>query len=137
MLRLQWKQQKMLLSMKNSIRLEELAMLGISIYALYYFKVEWWYYLLLFLGPDISMLGYLVGNKVGAVTYNLFHYKGVAILIFLVGLYTQARLLQVIGIILFGHSAMDRVLGYGLKYYKGFQHTHLGYIGKTNVTVDN
>ena len=53
--------------MKNILRLEELAMLMISIYALYLFKADWWYYLLLALGPDISMLGYLAGNKVGVV----------------------------------------------------------------------
>ncbi len=29
-----------------------------------------------------------------------------------------------------GHSAMDRVFGYGLKYTTGFQDTHLGKIGK-------
>lgn len=37
------------------------------------------YYLLLLLGPDISMIGYAGGNKMGAFMYNLFHHKGVAI----------------------------------------------------------
>ncbi|HNR18161.1 MAG TPA: DUF4260 family protein, partial [Chitinophagaceae bacterium] len=45
--------------MKNTIRLEEAAMFALSAYALYSFQVEWWWYLILFLGPDISMLGYL------------------------------------------------------------------------------
>jgi hypothetical protein len=31
---------------------------------------------------------------------------------------------------LFGHSAFDRMLGYGMKYTDSFQHTHLGLIGK-------
>jgi hypothetical protein len=31
---------------------------------------------------------------------------------------------------LFGHSNMDRLLGYGLKYPDAFQNTHLGVIGK-------
>jgi hypothetical protein len=38
--------------------------------------------------------------------------------------------LQLAGLILFGHSSMDRVLGYGLKYSDSFQHTHLGMLGK-------
>jgi len=38
--------------------------------------------------------------------------------------------MQVIGIILFGHSSMDRMFGYGLKLGQGFKYTHLGIIGK-------
>jgi hypothetical protein len=34
------------------------------------------------------------------------------------------------GIILFAHSSMDRLFGYGLKYFTGFSDTHLGKIGK-------
>jgi hypothetical protein len=34
------------------------------------------------------------------------------------------------GIVLFGHSAFDRILGYGLKYPDSFNNTHLGRIGK-------
>ncbi|TAG51385.1 MAG: DUF4260 family protein, partial [Runella slithyformis] len=33
-----------------------------------------------------------------------------------------------IGIILFAHSAMDRIAGYGLKYEDAFKHTHLGWL---------
>ncbi|MGB4843195.1 MAG: DUF4260 domain-containing protein [Ferruginibacter sp.] len=116
--------------MKNIIKLEEMAMLVASILALIYFKVEWWYYLILFLGPDISMIGYLAGNKVGAICYNIFHHKGIALVVFVIGFSNGNWLLQVVGLILFGHSSMDRVLGYGLKYNEGFKFTHLGAIGK-------
>ena len=34
------------------------------------------------------------------------------------------------GLIIYGHSSMDRALGYGLKFGDHFQHTHLGWIGK-------
>ena len=54
--------------MKNIIRLEELAMLGLSIYALTWYQADWWWYLLLVIGPDISMIGYIGGNKAGAVS---------------------------------------------------------------------
>jgi uncharacterized membrane protein YGL010W len=115
--------------MKRIIQLEEVAMLGISIYALYLLKVEWWFYLLLLLAPDVSMLGYLAGNKIGAITYNLFHHKTVAIILFMIGFINQTWIIQVTGIILFGHSSMDRMLSYGLKYFTGFKYTHLGEIG--------
>ena len=116
--------------MKNILKLEELAMLSISIYGLYVLNAPWYCYLLLALGPDISMVGYLAGNKVGAASYNLFHHKGVAIALFFAGLLLPNIYLQIAGIILFGHSSMDRVFGYGLNHEDGFKHTHLGMIGK-------
>jgi hypothetical protein len=70
---------------KNILKLEELAMFGLSVWTLYFFSADWWYYLLLLLGPDISMIGYNGGNKMGAFMYNLFHHKGIAIVIFILG----------------------------------------------------
>lgn len=116
--------------MKTLLKLEEAAMLGICIMALVRLDVEWWWYLLLFIGPDLSMLGYLGGNKTGAVCYNFFHHKGVAIVIFIAGFLAPSFLLQLTGIVLFGHSSMDRMMGYGLKTEQGFKYTHLGTIGK-------
>jgi hypothetical protein len=89
---------------------------------------EWWWYLVLILVPDISMLGYLVNAQVGAATYNLFHHKGIAIAILCLGWYFSNEWLTISGIILFGHSSMDRIFGYGLKYPDNFKHTHLGYL---------
>lgn len=127
--------------MKLILKLEELAMWMLSIIALLFSGVEWWWYLIMFIGPDISMLGYLIGNKMGAWSYNLFHHKGIAILILLLGFtmnlpndgpskLPETDLLIYVGIILFGHSSMDRFFGYGLKYENGFKFTHLGEIGK-------
>ena len=116
--------------MKNIIKLEELGMLFASILALMYLKVEYWYYLVLFLGPDISMVAYLFGNKIGAVCYNIFHHKGIALALLVIGFIYNSWILQVTGLILFGHSSMDRMAGYGLKLEEGFKFTHLGMIGK-------
>ena len=80
--------------------------------------------------PDVSMLGYLVNNKAGAWTYNFFHHQALAIAIGLSGLFLANLELQFAGLVLFGHSAMDRVFGYGLKFSDDFKHTHLGGIGK-------
>jgi hypothetical protein len=52
--------------------------------------------------------------------------------IFVIGVMLANQPLQLTGLILFGHSSMDRVLGYGMKYSDSFQHTHLGMIGKSN-----
>ncbi|MEW7290064.1 DUF4260 domain-containing protein [Aquimarina sp. 2304DJ70-9] len=118
--------------MKITLQLEEIAMLGLGIYLFSLLSYPWWLFLALFLVPDIGMLGYVFNNKTGAFIYNIFHHKGLAILVYLIGMYISNEMLQLFGIILFAHSSFDRLLGYGLKYEKGFKFTHLGEIGKTN-----
>jgi hypothetical protein len=116
--------------MKNLLKLEELAMF---IFGTWYFISRgfgWGWYLGLILTPDLGMLGYLVNDRAGALTYNLFHHKGVALVVFALGLMFPSQVLQMAGIILFTHSSMDRIFGYGLKYENGFSFTHLGKIGK-------
>jgi hypothetical protein len=116
--------------MKTIIKLEETALFILGIYLFSLLNFEWWWFLVLILVPDLSMLGYLFGNKSGAFFYNIFHHKGIAILVYILGCYFKNEMLQLAGIILFSHSAMDRIFGYGLKYEKGFKYTHLGEVGK-------
>ena len=116
--------------MKMTLKLEELAQFLFGIFLFTQLDYEWWWFLALILTPDIGMLGYIINNKVGAIFYNIFHHKGLALLILIIGMYQQISLLELIGIILFSHSAMDRMLGYGLKYSDSFQNTHLGKVGK-------
>jgi hypothetical protein len=116
--------------MNKLLKWEEAAMFLLSICLFSQLHFAWWWWLVWILAPDLSMLGYLAGNRTGAMCYNLVHHKGVAIAVYLVGLYTVNESLEFAGLILFGHSCMDRGLGYGLKYFSGFQDTHLGKIGK-------
>ncbi len=46
---------------------------------------SWWLFALLILAPDLSMLGYLAGPRVGAVAYNAFHILIVPLLLALAG----------------------------------------------------
>jgi len=116
--------------MKTIIKIEEAALFILGIFLFNRLTFEWWWFLVLILAPDLSMLGYLFGNKTGAFLYNIFHHKGIALLIYGLGFYLSIESIQLAGIILFSHSAMDRIFGYGLKYEKGFKYTHLGEIGK-------
>ncbi|MEE1897867.1 DUF4260 domain-containing protein [Flavobacterium rakeshii] len=116
--------------MKALLKLEEAALFLLGIYFFSQLDYAWWWFLVLLLVPDFSMLGYVFGNKAGAWAYNFFHHRGVAILLYLAGMYYSSQLLQLIGVIWFAHSSMDRMFGYGLKYENGFKFTHLGEIGK-------
>jgi Domain of unknown function (DUF4260) len=117
-----------LLIMKLIIKLEEAAMTAVAIYFLsvYNLGLPVWVWVLLFFSPDISMLGYLVNTKWGAVSYNLFHHKGIALLLAAAGYYVGNTVLVAIGILLFAHASFDRIWGYGLKYPDNFKNTHLG-----------
>ena len=116
--------------MKNILRAEETAMAALGIYFLtiHNLHLSVWIWLLLFFSPDISMLGYLVNAKVGAISYNIFHYKTIAIALVGMGFFMKIEVVMVIGILLFAHSSFDRMMGYGLKYYSSFNDTHLGKI---------
>ena len=111
--------------MKNLLKLEELALFLGCIYFFSRLSFAWWWFPALLLLPDISMMGYLIGPAVGAVTYNIAHHKALAIVIGLWGLYTGNQYLVLAGVMLLAHSSMDRVAGYGLKYADSFKHTSL------------
>jgi len=116
--------------MKTILRLEELGMFVLAIFLFSQLSYQWWWFLVLLLLPDIGMLGYIINTKIGASSYNIFHHKGLAILIYFLGIYFEIELLKLIGVILFAHATMDRIFGYGLKYSDSFKNTHLGKIGK-------
>lgn len=80
--------------------------------------------------PDVSMLGYLAGPKLGAVTYNLGHTIVLPVVLALAGWWLAQPLLLMAAGVTGAHIGMDRALGYGLKYPTSFQDTHLGRIGK-------
>jgi|SRR5690554_1455930 len=112
--------------MKTALKIEELMMFVLGILAFNQLDFAWWWFLLLILTPDIGMLGYVLNTKIGAFTYNMFHHKGIAIAFYLLGIYFENEVLQLIGIILFSHASLDRIFGYGLKFTDSFKHTHLG-----------
>ncbi len=112
--------------MKKVLQLEELGMFLLSIYLFSRLPFAWWWYPALILVPDVSMVGYAFGNKAGAISYNVVHHKALAIAVYIAGIQFQSEWLQLTGLILFGHSSMDRLMGYGLKTFKGFKSTHLG-----------
>ena len=115
--------------MKYVIKLEELAqtILGIGVLSFLPFQFSWWLWIILFLSPDIAMLGYAINKKAGGVTYNIFHHKGVAISIAITGFLLKNDTLILTGTLLFAHASFDRIWGYGLKYMDDFKHTHLGW----------
>ena len=104
--------------MKTLRKLEELAFVVLSFYLFLALDYAWWWFPLLFFVPDVSMIGYLINSKVGTVAYNFIHHKALAILLYLLGGLTQLPVLQLAGLVMFGHSSLDRVLGFELQQLK-------------------
>lgn len=115
--------------MKKLITLESIALFLGAYGATLYGGNPWWLYLVWLLAPDLSMIGYAFGPRVGAITYNLAHHQAIAVGVLALGALLHQPQLLFAGWVLLGHSAMDRMFGYGLKYPDAFKHTHLGWIG--------
>ena len=115
--------------MKALLQLEEIASFLFSIYLFSTLSFSWWLYPLLFILPDLALLGLVVGRQVGMASYNLVHHKGIALGLFVAGTilgYPQAALA---GTILLGHTSLDRVMGYGLMGGASFSHAQLKLFG--------
>ncbi|MFD1361798.1 DUF4260 domain-containing protein [Lentibacillus salinarum] len=113
---------------KILLHIEGLMVLLLTLYLYAYFEFSWLLFFVLLLAPDISMLGYLISNKAGALIYNIFHTYSMAIAVVLYGLLFVNAIVLAIGLIWTAHIGMDRIIGYGLKYLSGFKENHLNRI---------
>ena len=114
--------------MSRILRLESLVLFAVALYAYYIFNGDWIIFGLTLFAFDISMIGYLKSNKLGAITYNLGHSYALAGLLVLTGYANNNRAITLFALIWLAHISLDRTLGYGLK-LQDFHHTHLGVIG--------
>lgn len=112
------------------LRLEGAAVLVASVYLYAEFGRSWLLFALLLFVPDVGMLGYLAGTRIGALAYDLFHTLVGPTALLVIGVATDATAVTAVAIVWFAHIGLDRALGYGLKYDDRFQHTHLGTIGR-------
>ena len=112
------------------LRAEGAAAFAAGLVGFLFLGLPWWAFLLLLIVPDMSMVGYLRGPRVGAILYNLVHDLAAGVVVAALGLATGSVPLAAAGAIMVAHSGMDRMAGYGLKFPDAFQHTHLGRIGR-------
>jgi hypothetical protein len=90
---------------------------------------DWGFCALVFFAPDLSMILYLAGPRVGAIAYNCAHVTFVPLALGVAGLMFGQPLLTRLALIHLAHIGFDRALGFGLKYPTAFADTHLGRIG--------
>lgn len=111
------------------LRAEGAAAAGLALYAYSGTDSSGWILALLILLPDISMLGYLAGPRIGATSYNAAHSYLAPALAWLLLQAIAPDWADPVALIWVAHIGVDRMLGYGLKYRDSFRRTHLSIIG--------
>src|SRR4051794_23627728 len=107
------------------LRVEGLAILAGSLAVYFDGGFGWLLLVALVLAPDLAMLGYLAGPRVGATTYNVAHTYAGPVVLATVGVIGDIETATQLALIWFAHIGADRLLGYGLKYSSAFADTHL------------
>ena len=59
--------------LRTLLRLEGLALFAAALGAYAWQGGPWWLFVVLFLAPDLAFLGYLAGQRAGAIAYNALH----------------------------------------------------------------
>ena len=112
------------------LRAEQVALFLTGVIAYLALGGNWLLGLPLLFAIDLSMVGYLGGPRLGAITYNAGHNLVLAVAAFGIGFWTGTPWLQLLAAVWVAHIGMDRSLGYGLKLPTDFRDTHLGRIGR-------
>ena len=107
------------------LRLEgaAVAIAALTLYA--HADYSWLLLGLLVLAPDLSMIGFVAGPRVGTLTYNVAHTTVTPIILGGLGVILSSETATAVALIWLIHIGVDRAVGYGLKYPSAFKDTHL------------
>jgi hypothetical protein len=107
------------------LRIEGAAIFAAAVVVYFHEGFSWWLLLVLALAPDLSMIGYLAGPRVGALAYDAAHTLTAPVSLAVVGVLADSDTAVQLALIWLAHIGADRAIGYGLKYPTAFEDTHL------------
>lgn len=107
------------------LRLEGVAVLIVSLLFYHWSQASWLQFALLFLLPDLSMLGYAANTRAGAIMYNLVHTYVGPLVLAAYSFASNRTAIVSLSLIWIAHIGFDRMFGFGLKYSTRFNDTHL------------
>jgi hypothetical protein len=107
------------------LRVESACLLVFALWVYAHLGYSWWKFAVLFLAPDLFMLGFLLNKNIGTALYNLAHWLVWPVALFAGGFIESRSLWIMLALIWISHIELDRMLGYGMKYPTGFKDTHL------------
>jgi len=117
-------------NMTDPVFVQRLESAALAIFTLGFYvslDANGWLFLALILAPDLSLLGYCKNQKLGSITYNLVHNYTLPIVVGALMVLFSIPLAVEVTLIWVAHIAIDRTMGYGLKYPTNFKHTHLSW----------
>lgn len=107
------------------LRLEGLAILITAAVLYAQHSGNWGLFALLLLTPDLAFVVYALNKEAGRHAYNAVHFYGAPLLLGAVALLTGWAFGLSLVLIWVAHIALDRLLGYGLKYTVEGKDTHM------------
>lgn len=110
---------------RTFLRVEGLAVLGVALGGYFALDGPLWLLAVLALAPDLSMVGYLAGPRVGSLGYNVVHTYSLPLALGAFGFFTDAPVALLVALVWAAHIGVDRLAGFGLKFDSGFRDTHL------------
>jgi len=117
------------MNVKTILRFEGIALFAVATAAYLGSVAPLWLFVVLALAPDISILGYLAGPRVGSTIYNAAHTYLTPVLLGAAGVWLGVAPLSWVALVWVAHIGVDRAVGYGLKYPTGFKDTHISRLG--------
>lgn len=120
---------------KFILRLEGAGIAAVATAAYFTIGGPLWLFVVLALAPDLSMLAYLAGSRVGSTVYNVFHTYLAPVTVGVAGVWLGMTPFIWVALVWAAHIGVDRTVGYGLKYSTGFKHTHLSAESDRTTTV--
>ncbi|MFA5015850.1 MAG: DUF4260 family protein, partial [Actinomycetota bacterium] len=97
-----------------------LAAILVAVFYVVIGQFDWYWLIILFLAFDLTMIGYVVNTRVGAVLYNISHSLIGPAILMTIYISTDNRVVLFVVLVWLFHIFVDRALGYGLKHSTGF-----------------
>ena len=110
---------------RTFLRFEGLSALIVALAGYFTLDGPLWLLAVLAFAPDLSMLAYLAGARIGSLGYNLVHTYTLPAALGGLGVWADSRIALLGALVWAGHIGADRLVGYGLKFDSGFTGTHL------------
>jgi hypothetical protein len=118
----------MLTKPKILLHLEGALILMLTVFLYHQLHARWSLFAILFLAPDLFMLGYLANVRVGSAVYNFAHTYITPGILLAIAYFAAKPQLFPIALIWTAHIGFDRLLGFGIKYPTNFKDAHLQHV---------
>lgn len=110
------------------LRLEGFAVLTVVLMLYAHQGYSWLMFVLLLFVPDLAILSFSLNKRLGSIVYNVIHTYTLPLFLAVISFISSYSFGLQLAFIWLAHIAIDRSIGYGLKYLGQFKETHLSHV---------